>query len=218
MKPLGIHLRNRFAAGLLFLVPLILTYWVLRLVFDFLDGLLSPAFELWFGREIIGVGVIALIVVVYIAGLVAASVFGLRLISKLQRILLSIPVVRTIYSATKRLVESFSGSPVTGFKRVVAIEYPRKGIWTIGFLTNLNIDEKARAMAIVYIPTAPMPNSGWVAVLTVDQVYDTDMTIQDAMQMVLSGGIVAPERISKRPLLTDEITNRDEVNANALEG
>ena len=101
---------------------------------------------------------------------------------------------------------------------MVAIEYPRKGIWTIGFLTNLNIDEKARAMAIVYIPTAPMPNSGWVAVLTVDQVYDTDMTIQDAMQMVLSGGIVAPERISKRPLLTDEITNRDEVNANALEG
>lgn len=211
MKSFGIHLRNRFAAGLLLLVPLILTYWVLRLVFDFLDGLLSPAIELWFGRQIIGVGLIALLIVIYIAGLVAASVFGLRLIGRLQRVLLSIPIVRTIYSATKRLVESFSGSPVTGFKRVVAIEYPRNGIWTIGFLTSLNTDENARPMAVVYIPTAPMPNSGWVAVLSVDQVYDTDMTIQDAMQMVLSGGIVAPERISKRPLVANEIKNESDV-------
>ena len=201
-RGVGRHLRFRFAAGMLFLVPLILTYWVLRLVFDFLDGLLSPAFDLWFRREIPGVGLVALITVVYVAGIVATSVFGLRLISRLQQFLLSVPVIRPIYSATKRLVESLSGSPVTGFKRVVTIEYPRPGLWTIGFLTSLTNDEEDRPMAVVYIPTAPLPNSGWVAVLSVEDVYDTDMTVQAAMQMVLSGGIVTPGRITKR-LLTD---------------
>jgi uncharacterized membrane protein len=185
---------------LLFLVPLILTYWVLRLVFDFLDGLIGPAFDLWFGREIPGVGLVALIIVLYVAGIVATSVFGLRLISRLQQLLLSVPVIKPIYSATKRLVESFSGSPVTGFKRVVAIEYPRPGLWTIGFLTSLTYDEEDRPMAVVYIPTAPLPNSGWVAILSIEDVYDTDMTVQTAMQMVLSGGIVTPGRITKRLL------------------
>ena len=206
----GRHLRFRFAAGMLFMVPLILTYWVMRLVFDFLDGLLSPAFDLWFRREIPGVGLVALVMVVYVSGIVATSVFGLRLISRLQQLLLSVPVIRPIYSAIKRLVESFSGSPVTGFKRVVAIEYPRPGLWTIGFLTSLTIDEEDRPMAVVYIPTAPLPNSGWVAMLSIEDVYDTDMTVQAAMQMVLSGGIVTPGRITKQLLSDTSIITAEE--------
>ena len=179
-------------------------------MFDFLDGLIGPAFDLWFHREIPGIGLVVLIIVIYIAGIVATSVFGLRLISRVQQLLLSVPVIRPIYSATKRLVESFSGSPVTGFKRVVAIEYPRPGLWTIGFLTSLTYDEDDRPMAVVYIPTAPLPDSGWVAILSVEDVYDTDMTVQTAMQMVLSGGIVAPSRIAKRLLVDSAMVTAGE--------
>ena len=196
----GVHLRFRFAAGLLLLVPLILTYMILKLVFDFLDGLLGNPDVLIFDRAIPGAGIVALILLLYVSGLVGSSFLGRRPFTLLQRMLFRIPLVNVIYSASKQLVESFSGRSATGFKRVVVIEYPRPGIWSLGFLTGLTTDEDHRRLAIVYIPTAPLPNSGWVAVLPVEDVFDTDLRVQDAMQMILSGGILFPGHIAKQPM------------------
>ena len=78
------------------------------------------------------------------------------------------------------------------------IEYPRVDTWTIGVLTSTTIDENSRVLGVVYIPTAPTPNSGWVAILPMEQVYDTDLSVPIAMRLVLSGGIVAPPQIRKR--------------------
>ena len=78
------------------------------------------------------------------------------------------------------------------------IEHPRKGAWSIGFLTSMTADESGKPLAIVYIPTAPTPNSGWVAILPSEEVYDTDLSIQSAMTLVLSGGITSPAQINKR--------------------
>ena len=196
----GVHLRLRFIAGLLLLVPLILTFWILRLVFDFLDDLLGVPDVHILDRSIPGAGIVALILLLYVTGLVGSTFVGRRPIALLQRLLFRVPLVSIIYSASKQLVESFSGKSATGFKRVVVIEYPRPGIWSMGFLTGLTSDEEHRRLAIVYIPTAPMPNSGWVAVLPLEDVYDTDLRVQDAMQMILSGGILFPEQIAKRPM------------------
>ena len=206
----GLHLRDRLGAGILLLLPLIITFWLLSLIFNLLDDFLGgriddlPVFATIMGREIPqsipGLGIITLIIVVYLAGLLGSSVLGRRFFNVGQNLLLSVPVVRTIYFATKQLVESLSGSKSTGLRRVVVIEYPRAGLWAVGFLTGFTTNEEKRSMAIVYLPTAPMPNSGWLAVLPVEEVYDTDLTVQDAMQFVLSGGILSPTSIAKRPI------------------
>ena len=84
-----------------------------------------------------------------------------------------------------------------GFKRVVMIEYPSSGLWTVGFLTGTVRDETGGVQALVYIPTAPTPYTGWLAIMPFSQVYDTDLSVPDAIKLVLSGGIVAPDVIRK---------------------
>ncbi|MBM3941781.1 MAG: DUF502 domain-containing protein [SAR202 cluster bacterium] len=192
------HFTRTLGAGLLLLVPVGITYLVLKFLFDAIDGLLQPAIEAFLGRHIPGLGVIIVLLLVYAAGLLSTFFLGRMIIHMSQRLLLRVPIINTVYSSAKQLIESFSGTSDTGFKRVVLIEYPRPGAWTIGFLTSVTKDEDGKTLAIVYIPTAPTPQSGWVAILPMDEVYDTEMPVQMAMRLVLSGGIVSPEYIRKR--------------------
>jgi uncharacterized membrane protein len=191
------HLRGTLIAGLLLLVPVVISYLVLRLIFDTIDGVLEPAIRPVLGRSVPGAGIFLLVVLVYITGLIGANVLGRRLIHQGQQLLLRVPFISYVYSTSKQLIESFSGMAATGFRRVVLIEYPRRGTWTLGFLTGLTADEAGRPLALVYIPTAPTPNSGWVAILPVEEVHDTDLSIPVAMRLVLSGGISAPAQIRR---------------------
>ena len=195
---IGSHLRRTTLAGLVILVPVGLTYMVLSFLFTAIDGVLQPIITGISDRQLTGLGVLILLLLMYGFGLLGRSFLGRRLISFGQQALLKTPVVGAVYSSARQLIESFSSGSETGFKRVVMIEHPRKGAWSIGFLTGLTEDESGDALSIVYIPTAPTPNSGWVAVLPSEDVYDTDLTVQTAMKLVLSGGITSPPRIRKR--------------------
>ena len=198
---MALHLRKTLIAGLLLLVPLIVTYLVLRLVFDSLDGVLQPIFQRVFGVRVPGVGLVAMLVLMYFVGLLGLYGVGKQLIRLGQRVLLGVPVIGFVYSAARQLIESFSGSGQTGLKRVVAIEYPRVGLWTIGFLTGLTSDGAGKQLALVYIPTTPTPNSGWMAIVPPQDVYDVDMTVSQAFRLVLSGGIISPSSIRMSPLM-----------------
>lgn len=188
-------------AGLLLLVPVVLTYMLLRLLFNFVDGILQPLFRTFLGGELPGVGLASLIALVYVAGLFGANFLGKRLVKLGQATLLRVPIIGSVYSSARQLIESFSGSSTTGFKRVVLIEYPGPGIWTVGFLTSITTDETGKSLGLIYIPTAPTPNSGWVAIVPVENIYDTDLTVPVAMRLVFSGGIVTPGRIMKKALV-----------------
>jgi uncharacterized membrane protein len=195
------HVRGRLIAGFLILIPLMITYAVLNFLFGTLDGILQPLIDLLFGRELPGLGFAVILAFAYVAGLIAATYVGRWLIRAVQSGLLRIPVYNTVYSASKQLVESFSGTGNTGFRRVVYFEYPRHGTWTIGFLTNTIEHEDGQVMGVVYIPTAPTPNSGYVAIVALEDVYDLDMPVDQALRFCLSGGIVAPPRLVRRPAL-----------------
>ena len=112
---------------------------------------------------------------------------GRRLIRTVQHYLLNIPVIGAVYSPASKLLESFTGDGVSGFKRVVLVEYPKTDTWMIGFLTGITSVRPVGVMGIVYLPTAPTPNSGWVALVPIHDIYDTPLTIQQAMSLVLSG-------------------------------
>ena len=199
------HLRRVMTAGLIVVVPLAITFWVLRLVFNLMDGFLGPLIDDRIGRHIPGIGIVAMLVLIYVTGqLWNLSRLSRRLIEGVQKWLLSIPIVGAVYSPARQLIDSFSGTSESGFKRVVLIEYPKAGTWMIGFLTSTTMTRDGE-MGVVYVPTAPTPNSGWVGVVPIGGVYDVDMSVQQAMSMVLSGGIVTPDSIattemSSRPL------------------
>ena len=201
------HLRKVMAEGLIIVVPLAITFWVLRLVFNLMDGFLGPLIEDTIGRDLPGIGIAAMLILVYVAGqLWELSRLSRRMIEAIQKWVLSIPIVGAVYSPARQLIDSFSGTSDTGFKRVVLIEYPKAGTWMIGFLTATTMTKDGE-MGVIYVPTAPTPNSGWVGVVPIDGVYDVDMSVQQAMSMVLSGGIVTPDEITMTDMSSSSLSD-----------
>ncbi|MGB9596175.1 MAG: DUF502 domain-containing protein [Candidatus Poribacteria bacterium] len=206
-------IRRNIVTGLLFLLPIAITYLVLRFLFNTIDGVIYPAIQQllmnfnprWARNLPRGAGIIILLIVVYLVGLLGSNIFGRWIGKSIQKLFLRVPFVGIIYSTAKQLIESFSGEGATGFKRVVMVEYPKANCWAIGFLTNLATDENGKQLALVYIPTTPTPNSGWLTVVPIESVYDTDLSVQEAMRMVLSGGTVAPQELKKRPAFQTDI-------------
>ena len=207
-RPLS-HIRYRIAVGSLILLPIFLTYLIVIWAFGFLDGVVGGRLAAYVGIDGAGTGVISMAVLIYIAGLITPNALGQRVIRGAEVIVQQIPVIRHIYKGSRFLVLSLSGQSTTGFNRVVMIEYPHPGLWALGFLMGRATDEEGKELAIVYIPTAPSPTSGWVSLLRVENVYDTNMSVNALMQMVFSGGIMVPSHIEKRPLLDDVSFHRN---------
>ncbi len=194
------HLRTTLIEGIVILIPLAITYYIVAWMFNAIDGVLKPVFEQAAGLSIPGLGFIGLVVIAYLLGLAWRKRIGRRVIRALGQSILHIPVVGAIYGPARQLIVSFRGDSAAGFKRVVLVEYPKQGTWMVGFLTGITGIGTAHIMGVVYLPTAPTPNSGWVAVIPVREIFDTTMTVQQAMQMVLSGGISSPLQIDLKPM------------------
>ncbi len=190
------HIRATMIGGLLLTLPIIITYIVLRWLFDAIDGLLQPAIESSFGKTIPGLGVVVLILILYLVGIAEENYLTRRAFKIGREMLLRVPIISTVYSPAKQLIDAFSGTGESGFRQVVMIEYPRENAWTIGFLTANTSDDEGFPLSIIYIPTAPTPNSGWIAMIPEQDVRFTDLSVAEAMHLVLSGGIIAPPLIS----------------------
>ena len=190
------HLKDRLLAGLLIIAPLGIAYFILRLILQNIDGLLKPLLEKALGLVVPGLGLISLLVLVYLTGLLVTNFLGRWLVGKGQEALLWLPLIRSVYSPVKQFVETFSGNSSSSFKRVVLVEYPKADCWAVGFLTGMTQGTNGKPMAIVYLPGAPTPYSGWVSMFPMEQVHDTSLTVTEAMNMIISGGAMAPSQIS----------------------
>lgn len=197
--------RNRMLSGLLVVVPVGFTILVLKMLYGwtsgFLDGAIRPLVEEHF-PELIDylpvISIVALILLVYLVGGIAAMVAGKRLISMVEAVVLRIPLVKSIYSAAKQVMEAVTLSERGAFKAVVMMEFPRPGIRSIGFLTGQIKDVEGRQMYKIFLPTAPNPTTGFLEIVSPEQVQFLDMTVEDAFKMLLSGGIIAPDQIKYR--------------------
>ena len=194
------HIRTTLIEGMVILIPLAVTYYIVAWMFNAVDGVLKPAIERFAGLSIPGLGFIGLVIIAYLLGLAWRKRIGRRVIGALRQSILHIPVVGFIYGPARQLIDSFRGDSTAGFKRVVLVEYPKQGTWMVGFLTGITDVDPISTMGVVYLPTAPTPNSGWVAVIPVQDIYDTTISVQQAMQMVLSGGISSPLKINLKPM------------------
>ncbi|HJS73235.1 MAG TPA: DUF502 domain-containing protein, partial [Vicinamibacteria bacterium] len=149
------------------------------------------------GFRIPGLGVILTFVLLFSTGVLAANFFGKQLIEGWERLLSRIPLVSWVYSGVKQVAETLLSPHAKAFRKVLLVEYPRRGIWTVGFQTSGPLDEvQARTekeVVVVFVPTTPNPTSGFIMLFPKEDVIELDMTVDEALRMVISLGVVVPE-------------------------
>ena len=198
--PLG-RVRARMASGIAVLIPLFITIWVLRVLFGFTAGILlpilDPAIDHWPAAARVALSLIALLLIVYGLGELAAHVFGRRLISLGDALLLRVPVVRVIYKAARQVVSVFQGPDQTAFRSVVLVEFPHAGMQAVAFVTSSFVRPDGSSWNTVFIPTTPNPTTGFLQILPTSKVMPTDFSVEEAFQMVMSLGVLSPGKLSK---------------------
>jgi uncharacterized membrane protein len=189
-----------FLRGLITLLPLIVTIWLLMTLFNFLDGILGTLLTAIIGRHIPGLGLVVIILLIFLVGFFATYIIGAQLFKLGEEILYRVPIVKSIYSAVKQINDVlFMQKTAEEYRRACLIEYPRKGIWSVGFITSdaaTEIEAKAKEKLInVFIPNTPTPATGFLVVFPARDVILLDMRIEDAFKYVVSGGVLKPSSL-----------------------
>jgi len=196
-------LRHAFLTGLLLLAPLAATVWAFFTIIDLVGGRFRPVFAALIPARLQDIpivwDIVATVVVfalITLFGFVSHHFFGKYLLELGERVVLGIPGLSTVYSSVKQVVATFGTQNRNLFSRVVLVQYPRPGIWTLGFLTNKTQAEvQAKAdleLWSIFVPTSPNPTSGFMLFLPPDEIVELDMSVGDGMKMVISGGGVVP--------------------------
>ncbi len=196
-RRVGTRVRRDFIIGLLIVIPLGVTIFILEWSLSLIDNLLQPLIRVVHGNDIPGLGLAVTIAFVFIIGAVASNVFGKRLINFLETPLHRIPVLRTIYVGTKQILESFSSSEKKSFRQVVLVEFPSKGIQSVGFVTNITRDAAGNKAYYVLIPTAPNPASGFLVIVKEEDIIPTKLSMDDAIAIIVSAGTFTHKDIDR---------------------
>lgn len=199
------HVRNTLLQGLLFLLPIWVSVVILWFVLSRISALSRPFLEAalkFLEAEIPSSALTVLALVfslflIYCIGLIGMNFLGRKLLRVVDRALLSAPLLKGLYGGTKQVIDALTLQKKSSFSDIVAVEYPRHGMWTIGFVTK-----RGEGMTYVFLPTTPNPTSGWMVLIPDDQVRPLDITMDDAIKLIVSGGIVGeplPSGTFKRP-------------------
>ena len=193
-------IKTRFVSGVLVIVPLFVAIAVLKFVIETIDNFLKPYLVHLFGKEygFPFVGILVTLILIILAGILTNNFLGQKLLKLWEHALSHIPLFRTVYSASKQLVEGIAVPEKRTFEKVVLIEYPRKGIFAMGFLVNrikIKSQDIERELLCVFIPSTPTPFTGIPILLPENEVLMLDMTIEDGLKFVVSGSVSAPRGI-----------------------
>ncbi|MBU1084128.1 MAG: DUF502 domain-containing protein [Candidatus Omnitrophica bacterium] len=198
MKTFLNHLKLYIFRGLLALIPLGLAIFTIRIIYVFIDKRVMELIDQYIGYRIPGLGLLLFILVLYLAGMITSNVLGRRLFGILDDLTSRIPLVNTAYKVGKQLSSTLSLPEKQIFKRAVLVDYFKPDTWVIGFVTGeIKNEETGEELFKVFIPTVPNPTSGFLVILKETQCKDPRWTVEEAMKMVISGGIIGPEIINK---------------------
>ncbi|MEX0707885.1 MAG: DUF502 domain-containing protein [Woeseia sp.] len=203
-------LRRYFIAGLLVWLPLAVTVLLVRFVINVLNRLLPASYRLesWIGFEVPGLGLITAFVVVLVTGMLAANIVGRRMVDYWEALMRRIPIIRSIYAGAKNFAEIVFSDSGQSFKKVLLIEYPRKGLYSLAFQTATSLGEvqgrTGEDVVCTFVPTTPNPTSGFIIMVPKKDVIELDMAVDEALKMIISLGVVVPtwsrQQTSELPL------------------
>ena len=186
-----------FMRGLFTLLPTVITIYLLFSFFSLLDSIIGDFIEYLVGYPLPGVGVISSLLLILGVGFFVTNVLGSKLIAFGERIIHRIPIVTNIYFGIKQIIDAFSMEGKRVFNKVVLIEYPRKGLYALVFLTGESkgeVQEKTHSTLVnVFIPTTPNPTSGMLLLIPKGDVINLDMTVEEGLKLIVSAGVVVPE-------------------------
>jgi uncharacterized membrane protein len=203
-------MRKYFVTGLLILVPLAITLWVLSLIITTMDQSLLLLPERWrpeavVGFHIPGLGTILTLMAVFVTGLATRNFIGKRVVWAWEAMLIRIPVVRSIYSSVKQVSDTLFSSSGNAFRKALLVQYPREGCWTIAFLTGVpggDVRNHLRGDYVsLYIPTTPNPTSGFFLMVPRADTIELNMNVDEALKYIVSMGVVAPEHLEKKLII-----------------
>jgi uncharacterized membrane protein len=196
------YLRRYFISGLLIWLPIWVTILVVKFVIDFLSSmfaLLPHAIQpdSWLGAHIPGFGLIMTLVVILLTGIVAANFIGSKVVEMWDALIARIPLVRTVYSSVQQVIDTLFKPGGQSFRKVLLIEYPHSGAWTIVFQTGspnreIELALGDKQLVSVYVPTTPNPTSGFLLMVPKDKIIELDMSVEQALKFVISLGVVTP--------------------------
>lgn len=187
--------RRIFIAGLLVTLPGVAAAYVLYIAFRYLDGILEPVVQRTLHRTIPGVGLVALVTVVFLVGLFASNFLGQRILRGVSGALERIPLFSPVYKAMRDISQVFLGDKASAFRQVALLEWPRPGAWAMVFVmadrTRFAEDKLARELVTVFLPTTPNPTTGFVQLVPRSALTPVDLTVEQALKLMISGGAAA---------------------------
>ncbi|WP_428718399.1 DUF502 domain-containing protein [Undibacterium curvum] len=195
-------MRKYFLTGLLILVPLAITLWVLHAIISTMDQSLLLLPPQWrpkelFGFQMLGFGAVLTVLIIFLTGLLAQNFIGNYVVRVWEGLLKRIPIVNSIYSSVKQVSDTLFSSSGNAFRKAVLIEYPRQGSWSIGFLTGVPggdvVNHLKGDYVSVYVPTTPNPTSGFFLMVPKADAIELNMSVDEALKYIVSMGVVAPE-------------------------
>jgi uncharacterized membrane protein len=196
-RSFGKTLGAQFMTGLLAILPLGISIWILVWVFNTIDDILQPViFKIW-DKNLPGVGFGVTIVLIFLIGLFARNVIGHRIIRWFDGLLNKVPVFRLLYRSLRQITTSLSVADNTGFMQVVLVDFPYKGMKAVAFITNEIVHPDGSKSYSVLIPTAPNPTTGFLEILKEEDITRTKITVDEAVKMIISAGRVMPPDVRK---------------------
>jgi uncharacterized membrane protein len=194
-------MKKYFITGLLVLVPLFITVWVLSSIIGIMDQSLFLLPEGWrpkalLGHEIVGIGALLTVLIILFTGLIATNFFGKQLINLWEAMLARVPVVKSIYASVKQVSDTLFSDSGNAFRHAVLVQFPRQGAWTIAFITGKPggdiVNHLQGDFVSVYVPTTPNPTGGYFLMMPRADVIELDMSVDEALKYIISMGVVAP--------------------------
>jgi uncharacterized membrane protein len=192
-------LRRYLIAGLLVWLPIVLTVFILKFLVGLVDQVIPAQWrpEVLFGFPIPGLGLVLSVIVLLLTGLAVTNLVGREIVSWWEALMRRIPVVRSIYSGAKTFTETVFTDQGKAFKRVLLVQYPRQGVWSVGFESGGDVSEATRRtghdLVTVFVPTTPNPTSGFIILVPREEVIPLDMSVDQAMRFVFTLGVVSPD-------------------------
>jgi len=201
VKKIKDFFKKYFITGLLVIIPVWATFYVLKAILGWIDRMLGPRLAQYIGLEIPGLGIVTLFLLILIVGMLSANYIGRRFVKYSDALLQKVPLVRGVYTTVKKIMETFSLKQ--NFHGVALVEYPRKGCYSVGFVTG---DVRGESVGLtgkfmtVFVPTTPNPTAGFLLILPENEVTQLDMSVEDGMQFIISIGLVPMNEVKARKL------------------
>lgn len=198
MKDFLKHARSYVLRGLLAIIPLYLSWLAVKFIYIIVDRPVAEQMEHWVGFRVYGIGILITIILLYFVGLLVSNVVGKQLFKLLESIFNRIPILKTTYQVGKQLSDTFSLSEKQAFKKAVIVNCLQKDVYAIGFVTGSVYDQRTGIDLVkVFVPTTPNPTTGFVFLIKESEIIDPGWTIDEAVRLVISAGIIGPEEIKK---------------------